>query len=218
MDLTFTLLAVISAYLLGSIPTSVWVGRLFYGIDIREHGSGNAGATNTFRVLGKRAGIPVLLFDVFKGWAAVNIIKFVPDYIPESNAYINLQILLGMIAVVGHIFPIYAQFRGGKGVATLLGAILAIHPYAALISLSIFVVILLVSQYVSLSSIIGGITFPIVVIGIYQTKTLSLILFSCIIAVLLVLTHQKNIKRLLHNKESKVKFFKRKKRNTEENS
>src|ERR1700741_2137551 len=109
----------IAAYLFGSIPTAVWIGRAFYGIDVREFGSGNAGATNVFRVLGKKAGIPVLLLDVVKGILAVALAHF-SDFTSHTTPLINYQIAIGIAAVIGHIFPLFGGFRGGKGVATLL--------------------------------------------------------------------------------------------------
>ena len=134
------ILLLIGAYLLGSIPTSVWIGKVFYGIDIREHGRGNAGTSNTFRILGAKAGIPVFIIDVLKGWAAVKLIYFSGYYIPATGDYINIQLLLGVASLLGHIFPLYVGFKGGKGVATLLGIVIAIHPYAALVSFGIWAV------------------------------------------------------------------------------
>ncbi len=199
---------VVVAYLLGSIPTSVWIGKIFYNIDVREHGSGNAGSTNTFRVLGVKAGIPVFIFDVFKGWAAVKLIYFSDYYIPATGDYINLQLLFGLAALLGHIFPVYVGFKGGKGVATLFGIIIGIHPWAALILIAIFTVSLIFSRYVSLSSMIAGFSFPIIILFVFNTTTISLIIFSMIIAVLLLLTHQKNIERLFNREESKLKLKK----------
>jgi glycerol-3-phosphate acyltransferase PlsY len=206
----YNILLLISAYLLGSIPTAVWIGKYFYKIDVREYGSGNAGATNTFRVLGKKAGIPFLLIDVLKGFAAV-CLAYLSNYPKSSNQLINLQLVLGIASLVGHIFPIFASFRGGKGIATLLGIILAVHPYAAFISMGIFIVILLISHYVSLSSMIAAICFPIVVIGVFRTTAPSLVIFSILIAIMVLITHQKNIERLLRKEESKAKLIKKKK-------
>ena len=203
------LILILLAYLLGSIPTSVWIGRLFYGIDIREHGSGNAGTTNTFRVLGVKAGIPVFIIDVLKGWIAVKLIYFSDYYMPASGSYINIQLVLGMAALIGHIFPVYVGFKGGKGVATLFGVVLAIHPYSALISVGIFAVMLVVSRYVSLSSMVAGFSFPILIIIVFHTTTLSLVIFSMIIAILLLFTHQKNIERLLNKEEKKISIKKK---------
>ena len=114
------IIAIVFAYLVGSIPTSVWIGKIFYGIDIRNYGSGNAGATNTFRILGKKAGIPVLLIDTLKGSIAVNLASIFGAESPESAVFVNFQMALGGAALLGHIFPVYAGFRGGKGIATLL--------------------------------------------------------------------------------------------------
>ncbi len=196
----------IAAYMLGSIPSSVWIGRWFYNIDIREHGSGNAGTTNTFRVLGTLPGIVVFILDIFKGFFAVNLVHFAHQFTPATAMYVNFQLLLGGLAVMGHIFPIYVGFKGGKGVATLLGIVLAIHPYAALISFVIFSVVLLITKYVSLSSMITGLVFPFLIIFVFKETIISLILFSIIISVLLIITHQKNIIRLLAREENKVRF------------
>jgi acyl phosphate:glycerol-3-phosphate acyltransferase len=211
MPLQLMIIAILVAYLLGSIPTSVWVGRFFYGIDIRQHGSGNAGATNTFRVLGAKAGIPVFIFDVLKAFVAVNLVTFIDYFTPETSAFINMQLGLGCAAVLGHIFPIYVGFKGGKGVASLFGVVLAIHPEAAMISSGIFFGMLVVSKYVSLSSMIAGISFPIIIIGFYHTTIVSLVVFSLTISILLLFTHQKNIERLLKNQESKANLFKKRK-------
>ncbi len=207
-------LLILVAYLIGSIPTSVWVGRWFYQIDVREHGSGNAGATNTFRVLGVKAGVPVLIFDIFKGWLAVQLFYFASDYFFLSkDAEINLQLSLGIAALLGHIFPIYVGFKGGKGVATLLGAVIGIHIFAALIAIGIFIVMLFLTRYVSLSSMVAGLSFPILIVAVYHTTTISLVVFSMLVAVLLLFTHQKNIERLISKNESKVKFKKSKRKN-----
>jgi glycerol-3-phosphate acyltransferase PlsY len=209
MTTFFHVIGLVIAYLVGSIPSSVWIGRYFYGIDVREYGSGNAGATNTFRVLGKKAGIPVLLIDVFKGWISVNM-AYLTDYRPGSEPFVNFQLVLGIAALLGHIFPVYAGFRGGKGIATLLGIILAVHPMAALISIAVFLVVLLVSRYVSLGSMVAAISFPILIIVFFKSPIPSLVIFSLVIAVLVLITHQKNIERLLRREESKTKLIKKK--------
>ena len=202
-------IALIIAYILGSIPSAVWIGKFFYGIDVREYGSGNAGATNTFRVLGKKAGIPVLFIDIFKGWLAVNIALFA-DYKIASEQFINFQLVLGVAALLGHIFPVFSAFRGGKGIATLLGIILAVHPLAAFISVMIFLFVFLISNYVSLGSIAAAIAFPIIVIVVFKTKIPSLVIFSLVIAILVLITHQKNIERLIRKEEGKTKLYKKK--------
>ena len=206
---TETLLFVLLAYLTGAFPSAVWVGKTFYKIDVREFGSGNAGATNTFRVLGKKAGIPVLIMDIFKGWLSVNYISFLTN-IPESaEAIFETQLAFGIAAVIGHLFPIYTGFRGGKGIATLLGLLIGLHAVAALYSILVFVIVFVTSKYVSLGSIIASIAFPILVILILGSTNVSLNLFAFFVPILSLITHQKNIERLLRGEETKVKFGKK---------
>jgi len=198
----------IAAYLIGSVPSSVWIGKWFYDVDIRDYGSGNAGTTNTFRVLGTFPGIVVFILDIFKGFFAVSLAHFAHQFIPHTTTYVNFQLLLGGLAVMGHIFPLYVGFKGGKGVATLLGIVLAIHPMAALLSLFIFSIVLIITKYVSLSSMIAGLIFPFLIIFVFKENIVSLILFSIIISLLLIVTHQKNIVRLLAREENKVRLKK----------
>lgn len=202
-------LLMIGAYLLGSIPSAVWIGKKFYGVDVREHGSKNAGATNTLRVLGARAAMPVFGIDVLKGFAAV-MLSHLSGYAPDSDALMNLKIALVAAAVIGHILPIFAGFKGGKGVATLAGAVLAVYTPAVLICLGIFIVVLAISHYVSLSSMVAGVMFPILIVFVFKEDYPVLIVFSCIISVLLIFTHRKNIKRLLAGTESKIYLWRRK--------
>lgn len=197
------------AYLLGSIPSAVWVGRILHDLDIRDHGSGNAGATNTFRVLGKKAGIIVMTMDILKGLAAASLILFLGDQVEkDSFQYVNLQLLFGFLAVIGHLFPIFAQFRGGKGIATLFGMILAIHYPAALLCLGFFLLVLYTTRYVSLGSILAAIAFPIGLVYIFHEKTPLFVAFAITAALLVVLTHQKNIKKLVRGTENKANIFK----------
>jgi len=205
------ILALIIAYLMGSVPSAVWIGKIFYNIDVREYGSGNAGATNTFRVLGKKAGIPVLLIDVIKGWLPVFAARFMGDFNYESEEFINLQLALGVAALIGHIFPVYVGFRGGKGVATMLGIVFALNPEAAMVSIAVFLFVFLTTNYVSLGSICGAMAFPLMVIAVFHTTVPSMALFSLFIFVLILITHQKNIERLFNKKESKLKFTLKKK-------
>ena len=200
---------ILFSYLLGSIPSAVWIGKFFYNIDIREFGSGNAGATNTFRVLGKTAGIPVLLLDILKGYIAVNLVWYT-SYVPSTEIYINLQLTFGIAAVLGHVFPIYVGFRGGKGVATLLGFMLAVFPEAALISIVVFVLTLLFSKYVSLSSIFAGLIFPFGVYYLSETLVPTMMIFAVFVPILLIATHQRNIERLVRGDENKVSLKKKK--------
>lgn len=206
----------ILAYLLGSIPSAVWVGQAFYGIDVRDYGSGNAGATNTFRVLGKKAGAGVLFLDVVKGFTAACLVNFLPDISPyvHKAQFINLQLLFGLSAVIGHLFPIFAGFKGGKGIATLLGMLIAIHFLSALACLLIFVLILFATRFVSLSSILAAIMFPIQLIWIFKRYEQPLfIAFGICAALLVVLTHRKNINRLLLGNENKARLLRRHYRN-----
>ncbi|GEM65444.1 glycerol-3-phosphate acyltransferase [Sphingobacterium faecium NBRC 15299] len=204
--------AVLLAYLFGSIPTAVWYGQAFYGVDVREYGSGNAGATNTFRVLGPKAGAVVMFVDIFKGFTSTNLAYLIEAGQSTSNVqFVNYQLALGVIAVLGHLFPVFAGFRGGKGVATLFGMILAIHAPAALLCVSIFIIILLTTHYVSLSSIMAGFTFPFSIAFLFKTSIPSVLLYGIAICALILITHQKNIERLLKGHESKVYLFKKKK-------
>ncbi len=198
-------LIIILAYLTGAIPTAVWVGRWFYAIDVREYGSGNAGATNTFRVLGAKAGVPVLLFDVLKGFAAVHLVR-ITEFTPGTEPFVNLQLALGISALVGHIFPIYVGFRGGKGIATLLGFMLAVEPLASGLAMAVFIGVFVTSRIVSVSSIASAIAFPLIVNFYLISEVNSLRLFSIFIAILVLITHQKNIERLFRGEESRVNF------------
>jgi acyl phosphate:glycerol-3-phosphate acyltransferase len=209
MSLVIKILLIVFAYLLGSIPSSVWIGRRFYGIDVREHGSGNAGFTNTTRVLGWRAGLPVFLMDILKGYLAVSQLRLFNVYIPGTTDFVNYQLMLGAAAVLGHIFPVYVGFKGGKGVATLLGLLLAIQPQPTLICLGIFMVVFLTTRYVSLSSMIAGFSFPVLIIFVFKTTISSMVIFSMIVSILLLLTHQKNIERLLNREESRARIIRR---------
>jgi len=206
---TETLLFILLAYLTGAFPSAVWVGKIFYKIDVREFGSGNAGATNTFRVLGKKAGIPVLIMDIFKGWICVNYISCLTNIPQSAEAVFEIQLAFGIAAVIGHLFPIYTGFRGGKGIATLLGLLIGLHAVAALCSILVFVIVFLISKYVSLGSIIASVAFPVLVILILGSTNVSLNLFALFVPVLSLITHQKNIERLLRGEETKAKFGKK---------
>lgn len=192
------------AYLLGSIPSSVWLGRIFYNTDVREYGSGNAGATNTMRVLGTTPGLIVLIIDALKGFAAVNLVFLTARYAGD----IETMVLLGIIAVVGHIFPVFAGFRGGKGIATLLGMIIAIHAGAALMAMATFLLFFFSFRIVSLASMLASFSFPIWLIFRYHESHKILIIFSFAIAFLVLLTHQKNLERLMNGEERKIRLKK----------
>ena len=208
MELHYIIFSVV-AYLLGSIPTAVWVGKRFYGLDVREHGSKNAGATNTFRVLGKKPGKIVLAIDVLKGLIAV-LLPLVASGSYDENTIINFQLFAAVFVILGHVFPLFANFRGGKGVATSLGVIFAIHPPAAGICLAIFLVVFLTFSYVSLGAIITAISFPLVIHYVFHVPSLPLTIFSIVIGAAVVITHKKNIIRLMKGEESKMSVFKKK--------
>lgn len=209
------LVSTILAYLTGSIPTAVWVGRWFFNTDVREHGSGNAGATNTMRVLGVKVGIPVLIFDLFKGFLAVKYVLLLDVYPVNSHESMNLGIVLGMLAVLGHIYPVFANFRGGKGVATIFGALIAIAPIATFCAGGVFFITLFVFKYVSLGSILAAISFPIFIFFVFDYPLTGLKIFSVFVAALLIITHMKNIKRLIHAEEEKASFLFKKKQKKE---
>jgi len=194
----------IVAYLLGSIPTAVWVGKAFFKIDVREYGSKNAGATNTIRTLGLPAGLAVFAIDLLKGFAATSLYRALLHLEPAlSTSWSLFAILFGICAVLGHIFPLFAGFRGGKGVATLCGVVFALHPLATLCALGVFAVVLIATRYVSLGSMTAGVSFPLFLVFLFGVRDLPLIIFAITVAVLLFVTHRKNIGRLLNHTESR---------------
>lgn len=205
---TAILLYSVVAYLLGSIPNSIWIGKLFFGIDVREHGSGNAGATNTLRVLGKKAGFSVLFLDVFKGYAAVQLV-YLHDAFAYSPFIHEYQMVFGAFAVIGHIYPVFAGFKGGKGIATLIGLVTGISWMLALACFITFVIIVAITKYISVGSMLSGIVSPIYAGLIYNWEKINLVYFCCVIAVLVVYTHRSNIKRLLQGNENKFSFNKK---------
>ncbi len=200
------LIFIFISYLLGSIPASVWVGRAFFKTDVRDHGSGNAGATNAIRVLGWKAGLVVMVIDVSKAIAAASLVYLIP-WIKGNDALLhNLQAMFGLSAIIGHIFPVFAGFRGGKGVATLFGAMIIISFPATLISFCYFAIIIVISRFVSLGSIIAGITFPVALILILKVQYPVVIIFSLLVPIIILLTHRKNILRLFRNEERQFSF------------
>jgi glycerol-3-phosphate acyltransferase PlsY len=207
----FYILFSLIAYLFGSIPTAVWLGKAWYGMDVREHGSKNAGATNTFRVLGKKPGRIVLVIDVTKG-ALATLIPVITSHCYlhlELDALIKMQILAAIFAVTGHVLPVFAQFRGGKGVATSLGVIIGLQPIAALICLGIFLIIFIGSKFVSLGAICASIAFPFVVRFVLKEESAWLLGFSVVLSGLVIFAHRKNIGRLFKGEESKMNLFKK---------
>src|ERR1700733_12213500 len=177
-------LLILSAYLIGSIPTAVWVSRSFFGIDIREYGSGNAGASNTFRVLGPRWGTFVMAVDVLKGVVATSLFILVPYYLHDETERTNFMVGLGLAAVTGHIFPIWADFRGGKGVATLFGMIIAIQPLVAVYCVGVFLLVLYLTRFVSLSSILAGVAFAVLILFIFNEKETLYRIFAVMVALM----------------------------------
>lgn len=202
------ILLILIAYLIGSIPTAVWVSKYLFGIDIRDYGSGNAGATNTYRVLGPRLGTFVMTVDILKGICATSLYLLIPYYMHDEWDRTNLMVGLGLAAVLGHIFPIWADFRGGKGVATLFGMVLAIQPLVALYCVGVFLLVLFLTRFVSLSSILASVAFAVLILFIFNEKEPLYRGFAIAVALMVLLTHQKNIGRMLRGSESKVPILK----------
>ena len=205
-----TIAIIILAYLIGSFPTAVLVGKLFYHVDIRTKGSGNAGATNTIRVLGWKPGIPVMVFDVFKGWFILQLPSLFNLGFFTPNQLIFFQIILGVAVVVGNILPVFAGFKGGKGVATLLGVTIALFPEASGLTALVFFLVLFLKGYVSLASIIASISFPIIeILILHHHDRPALIILSIMVGIFIPYTHRKNISRLIKGEESKFLYKKK---------
>lgn len=205
INILYLLLTLVGAYLLGSIPSAVWIGKAFYGVDVREHGSGNAGTTNVMRVLGKKAALPVFAIDALKGYAAVALAgcSGVPN---QSEGYLYVKIALCLLAVVGHMFPIFAGFKGGKGVATLVGAMFGFSVGGILLAFATFLVVVARTKYVSVGSLTGGTLLPFYAALCGQSDWRLMVFFS-LIALLLFYTHRTNIARLLAGTENKTYLF-----------
>jgi len=198
------LFTTLCAYLLGSIPSSVWIGKYFFGIDVREHGSGNAGATNTIRVLGKKPGFIVLFLDFFKGFIATGLPVYFFSWVePNSNKLINWQIIHGVLALMGHIYPVFASFKGGKGIASLLGLAVSLSPLMAIICVVVFISMVWITKYISIGSMMAALASPLVTYILYNMQKPSLLAFCCFAAVLVIYTHRTNIKRLRNGTENK---------------
>ena len=211
MNILLTALAVVLAYLLGSIPSAVWIGRKFHNIDVREHGSGNAGTTNTIRVLGWATGIPVLLVDIVKGWLAAMLPVFF-SLSPHGTALLaNLQLLTGIVAIIGHIFPVFAGFRGGKGVASVFGVFLAVQPLLTLCVIGVFLTVLFLTGIVSVSSMSAGISFPLLLFLFFDTPSVLFKIFAVLVGLALLVTHRENIGRIWRGEEKKLIHFRKKK-------
>lgn len=205
-------IGLVVAYLLGSIPSAVWIGKSFYGIDVREKGSKNAGATNTIRVLGLLPGIFVLCIDAFKGWFAIYLSRYFGMEIANSEYMILYQLCVGIFCVIGHALPIFAGFKGGKGVATMLGIVIGLFLKIIPLVLAVFVVVFILSHYVSLSSMSAAVSFPffycIRCVVIDEKINVIELAFAILVAIFILWTHRKNIKRLLNHEEPKFKFKK----------
>ncbi|WP_038031258.1 glycerol-3-phosphate 1-O-acyltransferase PlsY [Thermonema rossianum] len=199
------------AYLLGSIPSSVWIGKRFFGVDVRKHGSGNAGATNTFRVLGKKAGSIVLSLDILKGWVATQLPVWLHTEVDIDRLFL-WQMAFGLCAILGHVYSVFLNFKGGKGVATSLGMAISLHWGASVIAVVVFLVVLLLSHFVSLGSMLATLTFALVVsFDLLGSTSLYFKYFAWLMVALVTYTHRSNIRRLLQGNENKVYLFKSKK-------
>jgi acyl phosphate:glycerol-3-phosphate acyltransferase len=209
MNILVLISGAIIAYLLGSVPSAVWIGKWFYGVDVREQGSGNAGATNTIRVLGLKAGLPVLLIDAFKAWLAVAIAGWLASEVLIAGDLVLYRIAVGALAVLGHVFPVFAGFRGGKGVASLVGVVIALFPEAFFLVLIWFAIVFAVSRYVSLASVTSALIFPLIVLFVVNEQSAPLIVLSILVAVFIPVTHRRNIGRLIHGTENKLEFKKK---------
>lgn len=213
---------IILSYLVGSIPTSIIISKLSHGIDIREHGSGNAGGTNVMRVLGWKKGLLVIILDALKGaFAVVVIARLHYGGLPFQNVspfddFTLVQIIAGIAAVIGHIWTVFAGFRGGKGIATALGMLIMIVTVDMLIALGIFILVVSISRYVSLGSILAAVSVPLTLI--FRENVLhdhiqsygTILPFVVALALLVIFTHRKNVIRLLNGTESKLSFKKKK--------
>jgi len=217
INLDLILLLLIS-YVTGSTPTSIIAGKVVKGIDIREHGSGNAGGTNVFRVLGWKPALVVIIVDIFKGWLPTAIYAttlFQDQPIQDIGA---VQILCGFAAVLGHTYTMFAGFKGGKGVGTLGGMLIALFPIAVPLCIIVFAIVLILTGYVSLGSIIASVSLPIILLtlpplGFAEPPTLSLLVFSLLIPWFIIFTHRSNLSRLRSGEENrfeKAMIFKKK--------
>lgn len=197
------IILIISAYLLGSIPSALWIGKLFYNTDVRDHGSGNLGATNTFRVLGKTAGLIVTIIDILKGTAAV-LLTLIP-FLSSTGIH---PLFIGFLAVIGHIFPIFAKFKGGKAVATSGGILLGYNWPIFLIVLLTFLVALKITKMVSLSSmIVAVVAFIYCILYYLWTGDYYLMLIVGLMGIFIFYRHRANIARIKAGTEPKVKFL-----------
>ncbi|AFN75065.1 Glycerol-3-phosphate acyltransferase [Melioribacter roseus P3M-2] len=215
------LFVIILSYLVGSIPTSIIISKLVKGIDIRQYGSGNAGGTNVFRVLGWKWGVSTILLDALKGAVAVIVVaRLYLDNIPFNNItpfddFTLVQILCGVAAVIGHIWTVFAGFKGGKGIATALGFLMTIITVDMLVAIGIFLVVVYFSRYISLGSLTAAVSVPVILFvrenlfGVHIAGYGVILPFAIVLALLVIYTHRKNIDRLLKGNENKISFGKK---------
>lgn len=213
-------IVIILSYLVGSIPSSIWVGKIAKGVDIRHHGSGNAGATNTFRLLGWKPGVVVLLIDFFKGFSssfwisglAYSIASGPVALFPFWEVDAFLKIVCGVVAVVGHMFPIYANFDGGKGMATAAGMLCGIEPISVAITAVVFIIVMLVSRFVSLASLVAAFIYPLILVVMRYVYDWSIdgsiLIFAGLVGLAIIIKHKGNIGRLMRGEENRVGSFK----------
>jgi len=215
--LSLFLIALIS-YFLGSIPGALWSSKALHGVDIRNYGSKNAGATNAFRVVGWQAGVLATIVDMGKGYLAAGVVASVIriDPLPALNIFgwdtgVVVGLMAGLVAILGHMFPIFARFEGGKGVNTAAGILIALTPWTMLYTMAVFVLVLFTSRYVSLASITAAVAFPTIVAirkyGFGVDLDPSLLVVGILIATAIVVAHQSNIQRLLRGNENRVSSF-----------
>jgi len=211
---------ILLSYLVGSIPSSIWVGKIVEGVDIRQYGSGNAGATNTFRILGWKPGVAVLVIDFFKGFSTSFWISGLAYFIGsgpvslfpfwEVDAF--LKIVCGLVAIVGHMFPLYASFDGGKGMATAAGMLCGIEPVSVAITAVIFLVVMVFSRYVSLASLVAAFLYPLIIVALRYIFGWpidgSILIFAGLTGLGIIIKHKGNIKRLVEGTENRVSSFK----------
>jgi glycerol-3-phosphate acyltransferase PlsY len=201
------ILSCLAAYLIGSIPTGFLMTKIFVGADIRSAGSKNVGATNVYRVAGKLPGLLTLIIDIIKGIIVVTlVVDFFYTYLPDVD-YIFYKTLLGLIAILGHIYPVFLKFRGGKGVATTIGVTAAIAPLVLLVSLAVWLIVFIPTNYVSLGSLAFGIALP--VSALFFDQPLYVVIFCVILCIINTYKHKDNIKRLLKREENKTVIFSR---------
>lgn len=212
------LLVTVFSYLVGSIPGSLWVGRGIYGVDLRQHGSGNPGATNAYRVLGWKAGLLSTLVDMGKGFVAAGLISRIrvdalPAFFVEGDGALWVSLICGLAAVIGHMFPVFARFKGGKGVNTAAGVLFGLSPIPMLITLLVFILVLTISRYVSLSSMIAAAAYPTTLLIGRNVFGLpwgapGLVIFGFVVAAAIIVAHHSNIRRLIKGTENKIRWVK----------